>query len=158
MNNAGIASQTGSVSESMAHCFQVNAIGTHLTAEAFAPLLQKSSGTPRLVSVSSGAGSIGRRLDANLPFHNMKVVPYRVSKSAMNMVTACQVAEYGPLGFKVFTYNPGFTVSNLGPHNNAESGAQPTSEAAAPIVDILDGKRDADHGKYLDKEEGYYPW
>jgi NAD(P)-dependent dehydrogenase (short-subunit alcohol dehydrogenase family) len=125
--------------------------------EAFAPLLRKSTATPRIVNVTSGAGSITIRLDPTSKTYNQKAVQYRASKSALNMVTAGQAVEYGPLGWKVFAFCPGFTVSNLGPHNNAEHGAKPTSEGAAPIVDILNGKRDDEHGGFL-HNTGQYPW
>ena len=125
--------------------------------ESFAPLLKKSNGTPRVVNVSSGGGSITKRLDPTSTWYNIKSVQYRSSKAALNMVTACQVVEYGGLGFKVFAYCPGFTVSNLGPRNNAENGAKPTSEGAAPTVKILNGERDAEHGGFL-HATGQYPW
>lgn len=73
------------------------------------------------------------------------------------MVHACQVAEYERLGFKIFAYTPGFTVSNLGPMNNVENCAQPTSEGAWPIAPLLNGDRDAEHGKLLHKG-GQYLW
>jgi hypothetical protein len=73
------------------------------------------------------------------------------------MITACQSVEYAEDGFKVFVYCPGFTVSNLGPYNKAEMGAKPTSEGAAPIVKILKGERDEEHGKFL-HADGQYPW
>ena len=73
------------------------------------------------------------------------------------MITACQAVHYGELGFKVFAFCPGFTVSNLGPMNNAENGAKPTSEGAAPIVKLLNGERDAEHGGFL-HATGQYPW
>lgn len=41
--------------------------------------------------------------------------------------------------------------------NKEEHGAKPTSEGAKPIVDILEGKRDAEHGGYLNAN-GQYPW
>jgi NAD(P)-dependent dehydrogenase (short-subunit alcohol dehydrogenase family) len=157
VNNAGIARPPGPLEQQMLQCFQTNATGPLLMLESFAPLLKKSNGTPRVVNVSSGGGSITKRLDPTSVGYNMKGVPYRASKSALNMVTACQAVEYGGLGFKVFVYCPGFTVSNLGPHNNAENGAKPTSEGAAPIVKILNGERDAEHGRFL-HETGQYPW
>jgi NAD(P)-dependent dehydrogenase (short-subunit alcohol dehydrogenase family) len=141
----------------MSQCFQTNATGPLLMLESFAPLLEKSNSTPRVVNVSSGGGSITKRLDPTGIWYNMKAEPYRSSKSALNMVTACQAVEYGALGFKVFAYCPGFTVSNLGPRNKTEMGAKPTSEGAAPIVKILNGERDAEHGRFL-HGTGQYPW
>jgi NAD(P)-dependent dehydrogenase (short-subunit alcohol dehydrogenase family) len=79
----------------MSQCFQTNATGPLLMLESFAPLLKKSSGTPRVVNVSSGQGSITKRLDPTSVGYNIKGVQYRSSKSALNMVTACQVVEYG---------------------------------------------------------------
>ena len=157
VNNAAVAGPSGPLAQQMSQCFQTNVTGPVLMLESFAPLLKKSNGTPRVVNVSSGMGSITMRLDPTSMGYNIKAVQYRSSKSALNMVTACQVVDYGGLGFKVFAYCPGFTVSNLGPHNNAESGAKPTSEGAAPMVKILNGERDAEHGKFI-HEDGQYPW
>lgn len=157
VNNAAVASPPGPLAQQMSQCFQTNATGPLLMLEAFAPLLKNSNGTPRVVNVSSGVGSITKRLDPTSMSYNITEVQYRSSKSALNMVTACQVVEYGKLGFKVFAYCPGFTVSNLSPHNNTENGAKPTSEGAAPIVKILNGERDAEHGGFL-HGAGQYPW
>ena len=51
---------------------------------------------------------------------------------------------YGEQGIKVFGFSPGFVVSNLGPYNTIENGAQETSVGAAPMVKILDGGRDGE--------------
>ena len=157
VNNAGIGTPSGSLSKQMSQIFQTNAMGPLLMVESFAPLLKKSIGTPRIVNVSSGGGSITTRLDPTSTGYSMKVVPYRASKAALNMITACQAVEFGDLGFKVFVYCPGFTVSNLGPYNKAENGAKSTNEGAAPIVKILAGERDGEHAKFL-HATGQYPW
>ena len=75
----------------------------------------------------------------------------------MNLFTAAQSVVYGEQGFRVFAFSPGFVASNLGPRNNVESGAQPTSEGAAPIVKILNGERDEEHAGFL-TATGQYPW
>jgi NAD(P)-dependent dehydrogenase (short-subunit alcohol dehydrogenase family) len=157
VNNAAIGTPSGPLAQQMSQIFQTNATGPLLMVESFAPLLKKSTGTPRIVNVSSGGGSITTRLDPTSTGYKMKSVPYRASKAALNMITACQAVEYGGLGFKVFVYCPGFTVSNLGPYNKAENGAKPTSDGAAPIVKVLNGERDAEHGKFL-HATGQYPW
>ena len=123
---------------------------------AFGPLLRKSSGTARIINVSSGAGSIGRRLDPTSQLYNRHVIQYRASKAALSMVTACDWVEYGP-AIKVFAYCPGYTVSNLGPQNKAELGAKPTAEAVKPLIDVLEGKRDDEAGLFL-HDTGIYPW
>lgn len=87
----------------------------------------------------------------------MSMVAYGASKAAMNLITAKQAMVYGEEGFKVFAYSPGFVVSNLGPWNNEEQGAQPTSQAVAPIVKILNGERDDEHACFL-SADGQYEW
>ncbi|EME39003.1 hypothetical protein DOTSEDRAFT_139568 [Dothistroma septosporum NZE10] len=159
VNNAAIATFPDNVPihDQMDQCFRTNATGPQLMGEAFGPLLLKSPTTARIVNVSSGAGSMSSRLNKELVSYRMSAIHYRASKAALNMVTVNQAVEFGDRGVKVFAYCPGFTVSNLSGMNTAESGAKPTSEGAAPIVEILEGKRDAEHGRFL-KEGGQYDW
>ncbi len=103
----------------------------------FAPLLRKAAGTPRIVDVTSGGGSIGLRLDRSHPTAALKATPYRISKAAMNMVAACQWFDLAEEGFKVFIYGPGYTESNLSSLNKVEMGAKPVAEGTAPIVAML---------------------
>lgn len=158
VNNAGVAF-LGDIPlhEQMDICFRTNAIGAQIVGDAFESLLEKSTGTPRIVNVSSGAGSIGRRLEPTSAIYKQSAIHYRASKAAMNMVSANQDCMLGDKGFKVFAYCPGFCVSNLSDMNKAENGAKPSSEGAKPIIDILEGRRDEEHGKFL-HGEGQYPW
>jgi len=156
VNNAGIGSLTPPLRHQMREAFDTNATGPAVVTIAFAPLLQKSSASPKIVNISSGIGSINRRLEPSSPTYKVQQVQYRASKAALNMVTACQWVEYGPR-IKVFAYDPGFTQSNLGPHNKAENGAKPASEAVMPLIDVLEGRRDDEAGKFL-HNTGVYPW
>lgn len=127
--------------------------------EYFGPLLLKSTphSPTRIVNVSSGAGSIGRRLDLTSPMYKIQVISYRASKTAMNMMTACYAVEYGEKGVKVFAVDPGFTVSSLSPNNVKDNGAKPTSEGAEIIVKVINGERDDEHAGFL-HGTGQYPW
>jgi NAD(P)-dependent dehydrogenase (short-subunit alcohol dehydrogenase family) len=61
----------------MTAAFQTNATGPAVVVEAFVPLLKKSrdmGNTPRIVNVTSGAGSIGLRSDRSNPHQAMKFV------------------------------------------------------------------------------------
>ncbi len=160
VNNAGIGANTPPVPplrQQMRDAFDTNATGPAVVTNAFAPLLRKSSASPRIVNISSGAGSIARRLDPSSPIYHMQEVQYRASKAALNMVTACQWVEYAPAGIKVFAYCPGFTQSNLGPYNKAENGAKLASEAVVPLFEVLEGRRDGEAGLFL-HDTGVYPW
>ncbi|KAI5239696.1 hypothetical protein E4T43_06646 [Aureobasidium subglaciale] len=105
--------------------------------EAFGAILLKSDQTPR---------------DPTAPGYKTKGIQYRASKTALNMV-----AELGEQGVQVFAYDPGFTQSSLGLHNKAEFGAKPASEAAAPIIKVLNGERDSEHACFL-HATGQFPW
>ena len=156
VNNAGVAIVPGTLREQLRQAFDTNATGTAIMGETFLPLLKKGSDA-RVINVSSGAGSIERRLDPTSGLYKVHAHPYRASKAAMNMITANQFVEFSEFGIKVFAYCPGFTVSNLGPQNNAESGARSAEESVVSLVDVLEGKRDEDVGKFL-HNTGVYPW
>lgn len=158
INNAGTAGLTGlSTRKSMASCIDTNAIGAAVVGEVFAPLLQASSGEPRILNVSSASGSITRRLDASSPSYKMPgILQYRMSKAALNMVSADQWAMLGPT-VKVFAWCPGFVVSNFSSMNTLERGAKAANEAVRPAIDILEGRRDEDAGKFLSASD-VIPW
>jgi NAD(P)-dependent dehydrogenase (short-subunit alcohol dehydrogenase family) len=141
----------------MVDCFRTNVIGPQLMMDYFVPLLRRSGGTPRIINVTSGAGSMQMRLKPSAPGAGIRAIPYQASKSALNMVTLQAFLDYDKEGIKVFMYCPGFTASNLGSHNKVERGAKPTAEGAGPMVPILNGERDADVGKYLNWN-GEWPW
>ncbi|KAL8649532.1 MAG: hypothetical protein Q9226_005542, partial [Calogaya cf. arnoldii] len=128
VNNAGIVGTNGTNAQQLNACLQTNAVGAQLMGDYFAPLLRKSTGTPRILNVTSGAGSISVRLDRAHPSAVLKATPYRISKAAMNMVAACQWYDLGEEGFKIFIYGPGYTESNLSASNKVALGAKPTSE------------------------------
>lgn len=130
--------------------------------ETFLPLLKKSSNPSlpaRILNVGSGAGSVGLTLDPKAQSAPLNY-PYKASKGALNMVSAIQLRKFQEQGLdiKVFTYCPGFTVSNLSKMNKEESGAQPTVDGTRPMVAILNGEKDSENGGYLNHKGGQHPW
>jgi NAD(P)-dependent dehydrogenase (short-subunit alcohol dehydrogenase family) len=182
-NNAAVATYDtldgATEREVLQQAFNTNATGPYLLTKALIPLLKKSE-SPRIINISSGAGSIGRRLFAESPMYKIQAVPYRASKVAFNMITECFHVEFGlgveqtvgSLGakddeakeegkekkrIKVFCYDPGFTVSNLSSHNKKEFGARSVEDTVKSIMELVDGKRDEDVGKFI-HNTGEYPW
>ena len=95
----------------VAKCFRTNATGQKPSR-----LLEKFKGTPRILKVSSGAGSNGLRLNyKNGTRDDIKPPWHRASKAAINIIAACRVHELGSKDSKVFAYRSDFTVSNLSP-------------------------------------------
>lgn len=157
INNAAVAIPSGTDREQLRTAFDTNATGPYVLTKALLPSLLKSPSGARVVNVSSGIGSIGRKLDPTGPFHKVSAVPYRASKTALSMVTACQFVELRDMGIKVFLYDPGFTVSNLSENNTAERGARSARESVLPLVDVIEGKRDDECGLFL-HNTGTWPW
>ncbi|KAK0899565.1 hypothetical protein LTR02_009601 [Friedmanniomyces endolithicus] len=186
VNNAAIgrAGETDT-RKAMRECFDTNATGPAMLGYAFEELLGKSRDPMRrIVNVSSGAGSVGRMFDPNRravtglgrtvrtrpsPFpllvgltrfdaDDILQIPYQASKAALSMVSAQQSLDFAPHGVKVLCWNPGFTVSDLGPFNKVEHGAKPVEVAVRPLVEILEGKRDAEANVFLSEDGGKYPW
>jgi NAD(P)-dependent dehydrogenase (short-subunit alcohol dehydrogenase family) len=184
-NNAAVATygtlEGATEREVLQTAFNTNATGPYLLSKALIPLLKKSE-SPRIINISSGAGSIGRRLFAESPMYKIQAVPYRASKVAFNMITECFHVEFGlnveqTVGsldasddgakeegkekekkkMKVFCYDPGFTVSNLSSHNKKEFGARSAEDTVRSILELVDGKRDEDVGKFI-HNTGEYPW
>ena len=141
-----------------------NVIGPSLVSAAFRPLLLKAP-NPYSLYVSSGAGSLTKAAEPvtappiHPPFPHGEI--YRASKAALNMIALVEAQEFGPQGLKVFPMTPGFVVSNLrGPSEELRTGwgmAGDPMVSGETILSILQGERDADVGKFVNKD-GIYPW
>ncbi|KAK7697816.1 putative secondary metabolism biosynthetic enzyme [Diaporthe eres] len=169
VNNAGIIVHRPDVDtlSSLHEHLGTNTVGTAICTEVFEPLLRKSS-SPRLIHVSSDQGSISMRLDKTGKWYKIQGDGYRVSKAALNMLTACHKVNYEEWGCKVCAFNPGLCVTNLtgkaGREVRIQHGARDAKDAAYALVDIITGKRDADIDKFgkdsgiLDLDGGILPW
>lgn len=98
-------------------CMDTNVVGPAVVADAFRPLLFKSS-DPHSIFVSSGAGSFGRAVERHAGKRNKAPEPknggaYHVSKAALNMLALREHMQFADQGLKVFIISPGFVVSNL---------------------------------------------
>lgn len=159
VNNAAHNGLDGAnTAEKLRNCLPTNVVAPVVVGDAFEPLLKKSVGRPRILNISSITGSIDHRLDKTSWFYNeTQASAYRISKAALNMVSADQSVRYAEAGIKVFAYCPGFTISNFSYANTAEYGARPTSESVAPMLKVLNGERDAENGGFL-HDAGQHPW
>jgi NAD(P)-dependent dehydrogenase (short-subunit alcohol dehydrogenase family) len=131
----------------------INATSAYLVAEAFVPLLRKSS-FPRIAFMSSGLGSVHDAVVPNTPFFGMFTGPYATSKAAMNMIAAQLGAKYKD-EFRINVTCPGFIKTKLNGYNeNAQSDTlQGTIEAVRIITQSKDGKQ-----LTFTNKEGAIPW
>ena len=160
VNNAGIDDTGSDLAKSLEANFRVNVIGAALMSEAFQPLLLTSK-APYSIYVTSGLGSLGLAEDKNHMYYPVDHITYRVSKAALNMWAVEEHRILGAKGVKVFVMCPGLVESNL--RGKSEEARSAGGYATSPLVSgetmlsIMEGKRDADVGKFVHKD-GVYPW
>ncbi|KAK1540793.1 short-chain dehydrogenase [Colletotrichum paranaense] len=181
INNAGASHDFGphnynpedikAIRQNMNKSYDVNTSGTHVMTHAFAPLLIKSS-DPRLLFITSGLSTLNGIESAGLlPFQPGTVTAagwpkpytpqagYRSSKTALNMVMQNWHWLLKADGVKVWCISPGFLATGLGGNPDAlkKMGAGAPSQGARLIQQVVEGERDADVGKVVNKD-GIQPW
>jgi NAD(P)-dependent dehydrogenase (short-subunit alcohol dehydrogenase family) len=159
INNAGVHSKAPGLPAQMRDVLETNTTGPAAMTEAFKHLMKKST-NPRLIFVSSSVGSITLRGDPTNKSYNGSAIAYRVSKAALNMLTACYAKELNEeFGCKVWAVDPGLVITNLtgNPEMLRARGAGDPAVSAKTILDVCEGKRDGDIGKLLYKD-GVLPW
>jgi NAD(P)-dependent dehydrogenase (short-subunit alcohol dehydrogenase family) len=169
INNAGICPEAMDAQfptrAELRSTFETNVYGPTLLTSALLPLLQKSSAA-KIINVTSGLGAISTfdaTLPADSPLHNHKTVKgaaYRMSKSALNMLSAYTQYQLGDK-VKVWAYCPGYVVTDLTNDREARE-VNPYTEtswtSAEGIEEVLSGKRDKDVGGFVTKYGGGYGW
>lgn len=128
--------------------FTVNVTGTVRVTQAFVPLLLKSR-SPRIVNLSSGAGSVSCKADASY-------YSYGASKAALNHFTVGLAHELRPHGVTVAAVSPGWVRTDMG-GPEAELSAE---ESAAALADTILNLEPSQTGRFLDRfgRQGHYVW
>jgi NAD(P)-dependent dehydrogenase (short-subunit alcohol dehydrogenase family) len=126
----------------------VNVGGVVRVTQALLPLLLEAQ-TPRVVNISSGAGSIGNRTD-----HQFYC--YGASKAALNHLTVGLAHELRPRGVIVVAISPGWVRTDMG---GSEAELAP-EEAAEAIADTLLRLGARDSGCFLNRsgDHDQYTW
>jgi NAD(P)-dependent dehydrogenase (short-subunit alcohol dehydrogenase family) len=160
VNNAGIYNKDASLRTQLETTLNTNVIGAALVSEAFRPLLLKSK-RPYLLHVGSGLGSLALAVDVNSPDYSVPATAYRMSEAALSMLAIQDSKVLGKHGVKVFVVCPGLVKSNLrgtaDEEISAGGRAGDAEESGQMILSIIQGRRDADVGKFVHKD-GVYPW
>ena len=171
INNAGLTADpdflrgTVTLRESMTNSYAVNVAGTHVVSYTFVPLLLLSA-DPRLVFVS-GLGTFADATQRKYPLPPtlergtwpkkevaFETVGYRCSKTAMNMMMLDYKWKLEGDGVKVWAVQPGFLETDFGGGKELvkEMGAGYPSLGGDLIRKVVEGERDADAGKLIDKD------
>jgi len=145
INNAAIFPEEGNERfeelnfDFFAEAFLTNVVGTARVSRAFLPLLRKGR-EPRLVNISSGAGSISEKEDNGY-------YCYSTSKAALNMMTRALAAELRPEKIIVVPICPGWVKTDMGGPN-----AQITpEESASSLVRSITALTMKQSGQFLSR-------
>lgn len=134
VNNAAVFPEEGSESLTeidlsfFREAFETNVLGVARVSRAFLPLLEKGT-DPRLVNISSGAGSILHKNDSNF-------YAYSVSKAALNMLTRAMASEFKRRGVCVVALTPGWVRTDMGGAQAPLSPEQSARSIAATISEL----------------------
>jgi NAD(P)-dependent dehydrogenase (short-subunit alcohol dehydrogenase family) len=154
INNAGIGGGRKPVGETTAadlHAvYDTNVYGVVRVTGAFLPLLE-ASGSPVVVNVSSGMGSIAITTDPARFESTLVGLAYPSSKTAVNMLTTMYAKAYPRIRFNAV--DPGYTATDLNQHR----GTQTVEQGVVPVVRMALIGPDGPTGTFVDAD-GTVPW
>ncbi len=128
-----------------AETFRVNVGGPFLTTRVLYPLLLKGE-EKKVINISSRMGSI--------ELCEGGMVPYRVSKSALNMLTKNQSLSYGKDGVTVVCIHPGWVRTQMG----GGSATLSVDESVENILDLMHRISFKQSGQFLFAGDGEIPY
>ncbi len=150
INNAGVlvsGERYGELAaKAFAETFATNVIGPLLLTQALTSLLEHGDAA-RVVNLSSDLGSHADTLAFNTP-------SYAISKAALNMVTRLTAAELGPRGITVISLNPGWVRTDMG----GARAPLAANESVAAMLEVIDGLKPGDSGRFLDYSGAEVAW
>ena len=133
--------------------FDTNVFGTYETTEVFAPLLAKSTKTPRIVFVSTSVSSLQLRTEPKTPTRATPFTEYPTSKAAMNMLCLHYAVKYEKEGWKVNASCPGLCKTHL----NGFTRGDPPENGALNACRLATLGSDGETGTFSDRS-GPLPW
>lgn len=132
--------------------FETNVFGVITVTNAFLPLLRRST-APRIVNVSSTAGSLTIISDPELSAGHPIALGYVPSKTALTAVTVQYARDLRPDGILVNAVCPGYCATDLNNH----SGPRTAAQGAVAAVRMATIPANGPTGTFTD-DEGTAPW
>ena len=148
--------------------WNVNTTDTQILTSTFAPLLLESA-DPRLLFITSGTSTLTGTENQALPINHapakgwpktgFSVPAYRSAQTGLNMLMREWRRWLKEDGVKVWGISPGFLATGLGgnPDVSRKMGALDPSIAGPFILSVIEGHRDADVGKVINRDR-VQPW
>jgi NAD(P)-dependent dehydrogenase (short-subunit alcohol dehydrogenase family) len=157
INNAG-ASLSGNAlevtPETLNESFEINAFGPLLLTQSAILLLRKSA-HPRIVNVSSAAGSFGWLSNLDPRFDTLQMpYAYCAAKSAMNVGTLLLASALKPDGIKINSVSPGYVKSQV----SRFMGTRTPAEGAQSVLRFAIMDDDGPTGGFFDEHGNPLAW
>jgi NAD(P)-dependent dehydrogenase (short-subunit alcohol dehydrogenase family) len=144
VNSAGVMGKMQSLEEldlaDVTHTYAVDALGPLRVTRALLPKLAK---TAKVVSITSGMGSIGDNTSGG-------AYGYRMAKAALNMANKSMSVDLRDRKIVCVVVNPGWVRTDMG----GMGAPTPVEESVAKLIALTDGLQPADTGKFLDYKGG----
>jgi NAD(P)-dependent dehydrogenase (short-subunit alcohol dehydrogenase family) len=122
----------------------VNSIAPFMLGKALLPRVAEANG--KMIAISSGMGSISG--------NNGGWIPYRTSKSALNMAWSCLALEARGHGVPVVALSPGWVKTRMG-----GAGAEITpEESVGAMRRLIDRLTIEQTGQFLRRDGHEIPW
>jgi NAD(P)-dependent dehydrogenase (short-subunit alcohol dehydrogenase family) len=158
VNNAGMNTKDifDEVSaDSLRSTFDVNTVAPFLITRAFRPLLKRaaeikeSSEQPEaaVVNISSIMGSICNCTSGNQ-------LAYKVSKTALNMVTKAVSGEFAGDSITVVSVHPGWVKTDMG----GSSAPLSVDESVASVIKVISSLQKSHTGSFFRYDGTILPW
>jgi len=168
INNAAILGKPENTADEFSRVYNTNVAGIYRTIAAFLPQVKKSS-KKTIVNISSLAGSItGAKLVSEF---YQKIVPggpscyaYRISKAALNALTATLAADLTGDSVIVISLHPGTVETDMFYDNGGSKdlvsklGIIQVDESARDQLKVIHNLTSADSGKFFNYTGEVNPW
>lgn len=130
----------------VADTFEVNAIGPLRMTVALLPHLRRSK-IKKIVHLTSGMGSIADNTSGGY-------YAYRMSKTALNMMSRSLAVDLRSEGIISVVINPGWVQTDMG----GAGATTPVADSVRGILRETDRARLSDSGEFLNWKGNRYPW
>lgn len=135
--------------------FETNVFGTIRVLLATIPLLRRSD-APRIVTVSSGLGSLTWATTEGTAYMTHPLLSYPPSKAALNSVTVQFANELRDTPFKINVADPGYTDTDMTTNDTGSTSRTP-ERASQVIIRLATLPSDGPTAGYFDSR-GEVPW
>ncbi|XP_068934474.1 C-signal-like [Petaurus breviceps papuanus] len=162
INNAGInriATLDSVTAQDMRTIYETNTVAQLMVSKAFLPVLRKAAcqdvvmGIHRAAIINMSSQSASMQLFLQYK-KSEEVYPYRIAKTALNMITCCLAADLISDGILCISLDPGWVKTDMG----GSKAPLQLKETIPGILNVLANLREKDHGAFLDWKGEVVPW